>query len=97
MEDELNDDILSLIYSYLDKKSLKRYDIALTSKKLRKIFKNILPKVRYTSINVCEWTYKRGIRNMYEYSLFYNLKYVTDLCKTLVISGSINEKYSSNI
>ena len=65
--------------------SLLRYDSAMTSKKYRPIFLEILKSLKWRIVN--KWTHLRGIQHITENCRFQNLKYVSDICTNLTVFG----------
>ena len=86
-------EIFCNIIIFLDKISLRKLDSAISDKKLRHIFLNILQSSYYQIImngridllSVCKWSNIRNIKNYTEIVHFTNIKYVSSICKKLTV------------
>ena len=86
MENILDEYMISNILCFLDEKSLKKYDTAITSKKLRKIYLSALEKTNFR-IKISYWTILRNIKKvLYICHYLYSSFYVYDT-KKLIIHG----------
>ena len=97
MEQILATELLCIIFSFITIKELCIYDTALTCKDNRVIFlhalKNYIPK----NLEVCYWTYLKGIKARNETCVYYNTKYISDYCEKLVINNISSNKYCKYI
>ena len=78
-------DILRLIFSFLDKKSIMIYDTAVVSREKRSIFLDALKQFNISII--CRWTYIRNIRIEKGLCAYYNTSYIPKMCKNLIINS----------
>jgi hypothetical protein len=78
---------MSNIMSFLDKNSLKSLVIS-SKKKDQDIIKKSLSRLHVSHIQVCEWTFRYKIDSVHSYVLEDNIKYVSNICKKLIILKS---------
>ena len=88
MEQTLYPDILNIIYTFLDKKSLIKYDTANTNKKNRDVMMYTFKNFCNYRINTCRWTIKREFKFQTEITTVKYLQYVSDCCTNLMIHGN---------
>ena len=87
MEQTLYPDILNIIYTFLDKKSLIKYDTANTNKKNRHTMLYTLQKYYNYQMSTCTWTIIRGIKFIYQTCKIKYIKHISPICKYLTIHG----------
>lgn len=83
--DLLPSETIAIILQYLDKYSLLSYDNSLMNKNARYIFLDAINHAHYTKMTICKWTSLRGIVAITECSDVTNLKYVSNICKKLIL------------
>jgi hypothetical protein len=98
MESLLYPELLNIIYTFLDKKSLIKYDTANTNKKNRVNMLYTFQNYYNYQIGTCMWTIIRGIKFISQTCKIKYIKYVSPVCKYLTIhgKGEINV-YNDNI
>ena len=95
IESNLGLDMLVNIFSFFDKKTLLNYDSALMNKKNREVFFYLLRSYKNVfKIKTCKWVRLRGIQNENERCNFYNIEYISGLCKNLQITASSDTKWA---
>ena len=87
MEQTLYPDILNIIYTYLDKKSLIKYDTANTNKKNRHTMLYTFQNYYNYQMSTCTWTILRGIQFIYQICKIKYIKHISPVCKYLTIHG----------
>ena len=85
-------DILRIIFSFLDKKSIFTYDTSLLSKDRRYIFLEVLKVYNGNIKNICEWTYLRNIKIKTGLCPYYNNMFIPETCERLIISSGSKYK-----
>lgn len=92
-------DTLSVIFSFLDKKSLRSYDTSMLSKINRPIFLESLSRGVFFNkdLTICSWSIRRGLKSNIESSNLTLIKYVSDSCKKLTIYGRYRENTKFSI
>jgi len=86
MEYVLDEYIIANILSFLDQKSLKKYDNAITSKKLRKLYLVALEKSSL-KIRISSWTILRNIKKVSNICHYLYAKFYEYNVKKLIICG----------
>ena len=79
--------VIIIIFSFLDKFSLQKYDSAMTSKNDRKYYLSTIKLLKIA--NPCRWSYLRGVQGFdRQICNFNNINYVSKYCTDLIIYGS---------
>jgi hypothetical protein len=94
--DLLPSETISIILHYLDKYSLLNYDNSLMNKNTRYIFLDAIKYTCYHKMTICKWTSLRGIKSLTEFSDVMNLKYVSNMCKKLILYSRYKNGCSIN-
>ena len=85
------DYVIIIIFSFLDKFSLQKYDSAMTSKSDRKYYLSTIKLLKIS--NPCRWSYLRGVQGFdRQICKFNNINYVSKYCTDLIIYGNYSDK-----
>ena len=87
MESILCPDMLNIIYTFLDKKSLAKYDSANLNKKNREIMLYTFQNYYNYNFDTCSWTILRGIKFISQICKVKYINYVSSVCKKLILHG----------
>ena len=94
MELTLPTAILKVIFDFVDLNCLKNYDDAVIVCKSRWILFVDSLRLR-KNLQVSKWTFERGIHNKQEICGVPNLKYVSEICESLIVNRNFNYIYDS--
>lgn len=78
-------------------KSVMDYDTAMSDRHKRILFLDMLKYLRSSTINICEWSLLRSIKNTSERCDVLYTEYISDICKSLIVSGTGRVSIQFNI